>query len=198
MELEKRVADLEHSRTRILAVFGVLGLLGLGLSGFALFLSSKVTDVSESLVSAETRLDDIDSQIPDIPNMVNEAVDSKVSVDLANAWSFDGVLGQLQAQAICTAVSPKSKTVMAVLRTPTGTNATGNPVSDICTNICPRYIAPGTNRQASDVGSVHLYSTSLPFDTENGEIFNSGFATHVYPAGNTNVGFGPNYCCCGG
>jgi len=194
--LEERITALEHDRTRLKTIFGLLAALGVGLSLYAKSLSSDISIAENRLDKLNARIDDI--EVPDIPGMVDDAIARKVSITLLDGWSVNGVLSQIQAQAICTSISPKGYTVMAILRSPTGKDTTGRLVSEKCSEICPRYETLGTSKTASDLGGVLIYSQSKPFAENNAELFQKGMSTHIFKAGYDNAGFGPNYCCCGG
>ncbi|WP_424985848.1 hypothetical protein [Microbulbifer sp. S227A] len=200
--IEERLSKLEHDKTRVIAAMSVLALLGIGVGGYASYLSTNFAQVSNKVVDvegavAQTSIDlaAVEDKIPDIPTLVDEAVTRRVEVDLSEGWASYSVLAQLQAQAVCTAIAPKNTTVAAVERAqaPSGSNT-----SELCQSLCPRFKMLGTGRPGQDVGAVHIYNKSPAFVDDPGNPFQLGFSTHVYPSGNTNTGYGPNYCCCAG
>jgi len=102
-------------------------------------------------------------------------------------WTQQDMLGQLQAQAICTALNnSSSSTGTYAVRRECGTSTN-------CNTICAANNDPQDGQLACfDV--LHVYGNA-PSDVHDVD----GLKTRRYSAANcTSAGCGPNYCCCRG
>lgn len=103
-----------------------------------------------------------------------------------------GVLEQMQAQAICTAISPTSVSWISAVR-----RKCDNTVVATCEQICANLgtTAPDYQRRnagtQSCINSIHIYSEPDISTVD----FVPGLKTHRYNSC-TNTQCGPNYCCC--
>lgn len=107
---------------------------------------------------------------------------------VSNSWSPQSILGQLQAQAACVALSPTSVWVTAVPRTCDN----GPTCSEICSSLDERtqdgQLSGAETRSCS--AALHVYP-----NPPAGELDRVGFKTHRYEDCAVSS-CGPNYCCC--
>lgn len=197
--LEGRVNNIEHDITRVKAYFKLLVLAGLGLGAAAALVWTTLSDISGRISIASEEAGKIEERLQNIDATLNSGIQKAVNEDgLILSFTSQAVIGQVQAQAICTAIAPRSTTVMAIYRRPTGQNADGAQVSELCSDLCPRQVMSGTGNTGKSVGAVHVYESNVPFKPLEGGVTSKGMATHVYSAPGDNEQFGPNYCCCAG
>lgn len=197
--LEGRVNNIEHDITRVKAYYKVLVLIGLGLGAAAAVAFTTLSNISDRISTVFEDANALEQKVSNIDAVINSRIQSAINEDLLIlSFNNQSVIGQVQAQAICTAIAPKNTTVMAVYRRPTGNNPSGAQVSEICSDICPRHVMRGSGQIGEATGAVHVYDDNRPFKPLESGITSLGMATHVYSAPGDNKQFGPNYCCCAG
>lgn len=124
---------------------------------------------------------------------VSETIDGLVESSKSAEWSNLGVMGRIQAQASCTAITDSrglSGWVTAVVRQ-CGENL------PTCDQICARVstsqdgqLSSARNHRA--ISALHIYGNEPRSDTNI-----AGLKTYSYGQGGTSAnGCGPNYCCC--
>ncbi|NOD36984.1 MULTISPECIES: hypothetical protein [unclassified Ruegeria] len=140
-------------------------------------IAARAEEINDRLQSADER----PFQEVDFEKLASDAV--------ASSWDPASLLGQIQAQATCVALSPKDAWVTAIPRTCDNTAPT---CAEICASAASRtsdsQITGASRRMCT--ASLHVYANP-PADS----VDRVGLKTFTYSScGGRHCG--PNYCCC--
>ena len=198
--IDERVNELEHFKTRALAILSVLAALGIGVAGYAAYVSGNIQNAQTQLETLEGRVTALQQRIPIIPDLVEASIAERVNIDLSDGWSSTSVLAQVQAQAICTSIATnEARSIRAVFRRAIsdGEEFFGLACSEVCRNVKSfGGRSPIEEGSIITLGAVHVYEDFEPqdFSVQEGPVV--GLNTYLYSSWEGS-GFGPNYCCCG-
>lgn len=199
-EIDSRTTALENSEYRLKVWLSVLSALGFVAGAIAFWLWGQANALEERISSAASAVNGLERRISEIDAEIEEKVSSFFENDLLIAgYNQHSVLAQVQAQAICTAIAPKSGgSVRAVFRRSILSN--GRPQGLHCSETCNGVSSFGGRtldpKKVNVLGAVHIYANSSPVSLENPDTPVVGLNTFLYSSWERSS-YGPNYCCCG-
>ena len=188
---------------------GLFAVLGITIVGMVSYFSDTISKLDHSIIAINEQtmalasdLNSIEERLSDINSEVDRQILDKINTNVfIDQFSEDSILSQFQAQAVCSAMTTGSTSVRAVFRRATSRDK-DVPFSTSCVDVCRSVSGPlrdgMLNVPTEVIGGVHIYQQLPPFNPVSTEAIQSGLGTFIYRQRDSNIRFGPNYCCCAG